>query len=391
MAFGDNGLIKQAQLAKDMAENSTMSEQEDMDNLSKEYANLIAEEEEGSLPDTRSEIEIARDEGTVFDKETTLTDKNENEVVIPDGFKIAEDSGGTVQEGIVIEDVSASTDTNVQGSQYVWIPVGNFIKDDGNAVNIVLGRYTFDQTDGTPTLEQDSANYTESVDLDFENDKYYELTEYREGEVGRNENEGENATAYNLAGFINSANTKGGYYIGRYEASYASGAKDETTIEDYTQCKAASKISKYYSSSSMSYVPGTLWETSQINASKVAINTYTGVNINSDLINSYAWDTAIVYIQEAGNDNYANTNITGDVTNTGSSGDEVCKINDMASNLNEWSTEYSDRTMGMVPMYYRYPCVYRGGGNIRPDSCAAYRYGMDSTVEYMGFRILIYM
>ncbi len=49
MAFGDNGLIKQAQLAKDMAANSTTAEGEDMNRLMQEYANVMAEDSE--IPD----------------------------------------------------------------------------------------------------------------------------------------------------------------------------------------------------------------------------------------------------------------------------------------------------------------------------------------------------
>ena len=46
MAFGDNGLIKQAQLAKDMTANSTVSEQEEMNSLMQEYSNVMAEDSE---------------------------------------------------------------------------------------------------------------------------------------------------------------------------------------------------------------------------------------------------------------------------------------------------------------------------------------------------------
>ena len=42
-AFGDNGLIKQAQLAKDMAANSTTAEQEGMNSLMDEYTNIMVE------------------------------------------------------------------------------------------------------------------------------------------------------------------------------------------------------------------------------------------------------------------------------------------------------------------------------------------------------------
>lgn len=46
MAFGDNGLIKQAQLAKDMTANSVQTEQENMNSLMQEYSNVMAEDSE---------------------------------------------------------------------------------------------------------------------------------------------------------------------------------------------------------------------------------------------------------------------------------------------------------------------------------------------------------
>ena len=108
--------------------------------------------------------------GEAFDKKTTIEDGKGNKIVVPAGLKIASDSGNTVQQGIVIEDVSASTDTAVQGSQFVWIPVGTFTKDGGTPSNeIILGRYTFaNDSVGTPTLQQ--AAYTdEKVSQNFKN------------------------------------------------------------------------------------------------------------------------------------------------------------------------------------------------------------------------------
>ena len=63
MAFGDNGLITQAQKAKDMAANSVIAEQEGMNSLMQEYANVMAEDsempvepEEPSIPESTSYI-----------------------------------------------------------------------------------------------------------------------------------------------------------------------------------------------------------------------------------------------------------------------------------------------------------------------------------------------
>ena len=367
--WGDNGLIKQAEYAKDLSSNTTESQFEGMDEIYDEYANMMTEDNQISKPEEPtipSTVEEAKESEDVFEETTIIEDGVGNKITIPGGFKIPEDSGDTVQEGIVIEDVSASTDTNVQGSQYVWIPVGKFIKDDKTEITIVLGRYTFDASNGTPKLEQPAYtediadNYTASVRILT---YMTELSVYREGIDNRTS--GLNATAKDLKGFVESVKENGGYYIGRYEASYANGADSTTSISDYSKGKAASKKSTAYRVSadeSMQYIAGTLWNfINQINSSKVAINTYEdSTSVKSDLINSYAWDTAIVYIQEAGNTNYANKfgySINSSLANTGENGDEVCKINDMASNEVEFTTEYSSYVYnGNVPG------VARGGG-----------------------------
>ena len=260
-------------------------------------------------------------------------------------MEIASDSGNTVQQGIVIEDVNASTDVAVQGSQFVWIPVGVFIKDGGIPSNeIILGRYTFaDDSVGTPSLQQ--AAYTDENPENYKvpkiiNSYYDEILTYREGTASGEIGVGLNATAYDLEAWVESVKENGGYYIGRYEASYASG----NSLDNY---KAATKVSNGYSEETMSYTQGILWNCiRQIEASKVAINTYAdSTSVKSDLMNSYAWDTAIVFIQECGNTNYANQKTKNlNLNDTGKNNDEICKINDMTSNISEWTTEYCSYT-----------------------------------------------
>ena len=376
-AFGDNGLVGWAKEAKDRTEQGEVKEDQTMANLDA----YITEQTKEPEPPPRT-IADAKNNSYVFTTKTPIKDEKNNTIMVPGGFKIASDSGDTVQQGIVIEDVNASTDTNVQGSQYVWIPVGTFTKDDGSTSReIKLGRYTFSTSSpGTPTLQQDATNYTQSVVI---NSYYSELSTYRVG-VASSGKDGENATAKDLKGFIDSVNSNGGYYIGRYEASYASGS----STANY---KAASKISNSYSGS-MSYTQGRLWNyITQLDASKVAINTYAGSSsVKSDLINSYAWDTAIVYIQEAGNSNYANQKSKNtSLANTGKNSDEVCKINDMASNVREWTTEYSSHTFSGTAN----PCARRGGDYLSSVIYTAYRDGYDaaSSSNSIGFRLSLYL
>ena len=391
-AFGEEGLIARAEQAKELTEQATRNEQESLNSLMEQFNEIISGNGEGGTtpeePEEPSEVEIAKENGEPFDEKTTIEDEHKNKITVPEGFKIAKDSGDTVQEGIVIED-AFSEDENVRGSQYVWIPVGTFIKDDKTESNeIVLGRYTFaNDVNGTPTLQQ--AAYTTDSPENYKTPKvietyYSELATYREG-VASSGTDGLNATAYNLEAWVNSVKENGGYYIGRYEASFASGS----STENY---KAASKVSTGYANS-MSYTPERLWNNiTQLDASKVAINTYkdSSKGVKSDLINSYAWDTAIVYIQEAGNTNYANkTSANRNLSNTGTNGDEVCKINDMASNCLEWTTEYSSYARSGNA----YPCVVRGGNYGNSDGYTAYRDFNSATFsfDYNSFRLSLYI
>ena len=149
-----------------------------------------------------------------------VKDDRGNFVKIPGGFKVAKDSGATVQQGIVIEDA--------KGNQFVWIPVSNInhdgsnkIKLDNNSeVEITLGRYTFNETTGAPTKIQYGSEYQQLQAESY--GKYIEVIGFRESNYGHYG--GYNATAKDLAGFIASVSRNKGYYFARFEPSYASGS-----------------------------------------------------------------------------------------------------------------------------------------------------------------------
>ena len=133
-----------------------------------------------------------------------------------------------------------------------------------------------------------------------------------------------------------------------------------------------------------------LWNyISQINATTASKNLYS--TVNSDLINSYAWDTAIVYIQNfSGDTDYSRQNsLNRDLANTGVNSDEKCKINDMASNTIEWTTEYC----AFATSSYASHCTRRGGyydnssyyTDRRNYDIATYSY------DYISFRCALYM
>ena len=376
LVIGNNGIMQKAAKGREDYTGAAINEQLDLNKIE----DYIEDNTGNVVP-----IESAKG-GSYFGEPTTVKDTNGNFIRVPQGFKIAADSGLNVTEGIVIEDNDIIEEIgNNRGNQYVWVPVGNGIKkNDGTEVNITLGRYTFaDGTNdkdangnvlakGTPTLKQDAANYTQEVVI---SSLYKELSTSREG-VASNGLDGLNTTALNLKGFVDSVKANGGYYIARYEASYG------------TDGKANSKVSNSYSGSN---VEGKLWNyITQINAATASRNLYTGVN--SDLINSYAWDTAIVYIQNfSGDTDYSKQNsLNKSLANTGVNSDEKCKINDMASNTWEWTTEYCTNTNSSVA----YPCTGRGGGyndsSYYTDS--KYNYGRaTSNYNIISFRCALYM
>ena len=276
-------------------------------------------------------IQSLKTKGTVFKDTTTLEDTYGNQVKIPKGFKIANDSATDVTGGIVIED---ATYTNTIGSQFVWIPVGtgeNAIKKANNeTVDIALGRYEFTKnSDGTITTSEYSGSYTEDTTANH-NSSY------------------ENAIAKDIEQFKTSANSNHGYYIGRYEAG-------KTDNDGFMVCKSGQEV----------------WNSiTQPKASEVSRNMYgSEAKVTSDLINSYAWDTAIVFIQKCGTESnsltYSQTaglsltstskpQTTGtNILNETKKVDKQCNIFDMAGNCWEWTTETSSLSS--------IPCVSRGG------------------------------
>ena len=297
-------------------------------------------------------IQSLKTKGTVFKDTTTLEDTYGNQVTIPKGFKIADDSATEVTGGIVIED---ATYTNTIGSQFVWIPVGtgeNAIKKaNKETVEIELGRYDFTKnSDGTITTSEYSGSNTEDTTASHNSSR-------------------ENAIAKDIEKFKTSANSNHGYYIGRYEAGVVdynssvstSNSNYETNWTGYTGdniklvCKKEQQVWNYVT---------------QNKASELSRDMYKSeAKVTSDLINSYAWDTAIVFIQECGTESNSSTysstvgesststsapQTTGtNILKATSKVDKQCNIFDMAGNCYEWTTETESE-------FYN-PCVVRGG------------------------------
>ena len=389
--FSENGIINKAKEAANAMNNAVANDQAELNDLLEELNEIMNSEWDSNIeiPDPEPELPTNIEDVTEIQEETVqVEDEYGNKVTIPKGFEVVEEEGTTVPKGIVIQDKD--------GNQFVWIPVGRVYKDNTgtNYSDIQLGRYTFNTRNGTPTLRQaaytdeNPKNYEQLISINVDGVNYREYaTRSNPDGIASNGTNGLNAIAKDLAGFVDSVRNNGGYYLARYEASYGSGS----SVADYKPLSQVSKATSFSTST-----VGSLWNNvTQLDAAKISRNMYnndSNVGVESDLVNSYAWDTAIVFIQAMGNgnENYANKgSVNSSLANTGTIGDEVCNIHDMASNCYEWSTEYSTLTGGSSA----YPCVYRGGFYGDSGSCTAYRdyYRATYKLSYGSFRLTLYV
>ena len=300
-------------------------------------------------------------------KNTTVKDSLGNQVVVPAGFKVV-NKDANVTDGIVVEDVSHSA---TAGSQFVWIPVGEVVKDSaGNKETITLGRYVFNADEsGSVNTELSKTEPGDQLKTSSSASNYFI--------EGLKDSTTSNTHAKDIEDFKNKVtNTTHGYYIGRYESrkngTQVTVKASDTVYNNITQPDAATVSRGMYSSDS---------------------------NFESDLMNSYAWDTAIVFLQKFDNrankaslkpysrQNSLNTSLASQGTNNleVSKQDVICNVYDMASNCREWTTEtYSDSS---------FPCTLRGGFYYNSYDYTSSRslYLTSGSVDGISFRSLLYM
>ena len=377
MAFGERGLIRQAEFARNMAINSTQYETESMANLTAYLNQLIGEDSEIPLPDPtnevdpgpvepeKSEIEIAKESEIKFTDTTPLKDRLGNTVYIPGGFHVDKESEGTlVEDGIVIEDD--------YGNQFVWIPTGTYQTNTGEKTN-ELTRRQWGTTENT--LQEPIPITGDAVANGFGGAIYY-------GE-GDSRSCTESGDTNSIDAFLESANPRneanqnghGGFYIGRYE-------QGEENV-----CKAGVDA----------YVNVTRDEAK---AQAEAMNiTKPEIKATAQLISSYAWDTTLNFICQNSEYGYELATITsadrgnigtGNKTQTGKySADCYNNIYDFLGNCYEFTTEYSTSRN----ITGSGPCVCRGGYCLGSKTYVAHRGNLATTDSgvYWSFRVQLYV
>lgn len=332
--FGDNGIIKLAQQAKNETETGMQKEQDDLENL----ANFIQEETGNGNEGGDRKIRVGDLVGKpAKDINQAVVDDYDNRITVPAGFIVvgngadeveynySGDKRPNVQDGIVIADK--------EGNQFVWVPVGE-IKNkpgdsNGSSTTIQLARYTFDvygvfNEDGNDETTEGTGKITKTIltgeELKVNEDSSNVFVEETADSSSLN------AKAINIEEFKDNSKINGGYYLARYEASYVDGEK--------FYIKPSNKWSGGFYGLEM----GNVWTgITQVRAAELSRKMYTSNNFISDLTNSYAWDTAIVFIQTYSDEDYSKKSYRGGTAYNYI--DKVCNIYSMASSVEEWSTE----------------------------------------------------
>ena len=343
--FGENGLIKKAQEAKEMTTNSIRAEEKEMNELLAEYANIIAE-----------------------DSETPVVPENPREVegvTIPEGFYYV---GGTKAEGIVISDAEADLGRGtshevaqtLEGNQYVWIPV----EEDS-----LFQRYEGYQNG---SLQSMLSNCLEPYTSGYST----EVSEY-------------NAMKTSVLDY-------NGFYVGRYEVGTTNSARTESSgISDEVLIKQGQYVYNYVGWSNSNDMTNELGGAVELSKGLAEAKGYTSVT--STLIYGVQWDAIMNFIDPAYSEgNCAKGSFVRDSsgngwynqsapTVTGSNADYAVKnIYDLGGNVAEWTME-ANSNLGRINR----GADYSNSASDNPVSFRSSYYPLSSV--YIGFRPALYL
>ena len=391
---GENGIVKQAQKAKEESKIKELKEKVRIDIAGKRVENingelrvsvlkeildkyfdnvpvetqitseteLKAKEEYGKYEMKISDIDVG--EITYETSYTIFKDVNGEQVPIPEGYIVSENSDeNIVNKGLVISDS--------RGNEYVWISCT--VDSSSNKLQYKRTEWGVEK-DGTDnsraikdelTLKDIDVTYSKT---DTDNGINEEISKEIVAQINA---EKESIKKY------------GGYYIGRYEVG-----KDNKTavIKAEQEPYVNIKWSKAY---------------------ELAKGIGGGEGATTYLCSSYSWDTAINFIQNTTGKNYATSIIgfngnwksqevkdssgkvikpvnTAQRLNTGLT-TALCNIYDMGGNVGEFTTELNPGTSETV--------VVRGGNFSNLNSPAGYRWDSGSGDAYSrsGFRATLFL
>ena len=357
LVLGNNGIIAKAKDAETKSAEASQNDLKGMSDLEDEMDKQLGTCDPLKKIPTKTLEEAKVD----FVKEKTKVEFSDGNVIIPEGFKIADVPASKVQDGVVIED----KDRN----QFVWVPVAT----------IADYKRTAYSTNGA-TEETDTA--TNSIKIKYNSSLYnYYFTEAMPDDEKK------------------SVDTYKGFYIGRYEAGdkESTEAKKLSGSNDVTKTVTIKKGQAPYN-----YVKKT-----QAVSLAEGFATKQGYKAKTKLVSSYAWDTTIAFLQKVNSDygersegNYREiafsyTDITGASQTKSSSSSvliptgqttPVCNIYDMGGNVFELTNESYSNTIG--------PYAIRGGhyyNNYANAPAGNRSYDSDAANVNNGFRLTLFM
>ena len=342
-AFGNNGLIQRAEDARDYYANDTSYTDESITNVESYLDEIIngvgsgnGGSGDGDNPTTVADAKPAPgEEVNIFEDTTKITDDSGDEVWIPGGFGVHEDSATDADDGIVITDGT---------NEFVWIPVNDYTTMYTEATGTALSGSSAGVTATTDVYSKlrirsgdsftagipNSTNVREpDILISYDtNEQYYSILAESAQEMAEDMVEEYTAT-------YNSIKTYHGFYIGRYELT---GTVEKPTVQKeqavltsqnwYNLKKACTNVvSTEYAQTTMVY--GNQWD--EVMSWLVATEGKTDYEVNTD---SSSWG------------NYSNS--SGDAAIEGAGSKQISgfsdawsanNIYDLAGNCYEWTQE----------------------------------------------------
>ena len=227
VTLGDNGLLSQAQEAKDMAEGSVNEYRDKMQGVLDEYQDMMRESLNLQISESHTtqsitiEVETTSSENLMYEfyingelkatqsepsytQSITLENKDP---YIPSGFTHTE---GTVDTGYVIQD------TNI-GNEFVWIPVKS-----GTYTAYVIAKNSEGNEGRTEELTIEISELSRQV-----NGSSIEYTAWEEEEGDINDKK-------SVAYFKHSVVENSGFYFGRYEMGMPGQKSGDAPVLEFT-------------------------------------------------------------------------------------------------------------------------------------------------------------
>ena len=359
--FGENGLIKKAQEAREHQSNAVAMEQGEMDKLADEYANLL---EEGNGGDNTGG-NIDPETGWDLDKVQKVTSDDGIIVPVPIGYtKSTVPNEGSVNTGFVIKegDNGAATEGI---NEFVWVPVKN-ISDLYDAANNAGQLWDFGTSSSgwkNPAVKRtypttQNSEYREpdvvtgaSSGSDSTGGSSYDAVSSNLQEAGLSiatATEFKTQLQNEFTEMRNSVEKYGGFYIGRYETGNLSSETEAVVQKNNADIRNQTWYTHY----------------------KLSKTIAAGSNVKTSMIWGCQWDATLRWMQNDGvTEEVKNfpTNSEGKGNYSGTQGSKnepiptgsnpayaVNNIYDMAGNVSDWTleAELTDRRVTRGGYFY---------------------------------------